>query len=137
MKKVIIVLFACFLLSGCETLSNVRESGPMESLNESVGSFELTPTQANTYWYDGYSYDYKDYEIQISSDPRARISWDGDQVGATPFTYRFTGNVGIDEEVVVKAFSFDGSFEPEKKVIKTSRPLPRKIHFDLSKKLLK
>lgn len=133
MKTAIICIFCCLSLAGCKTLDEASEEQGLGSVGDSIGSFELTPTQPNQYWYDGTIYDYNRYEIEITSEPtRAKILWNGKQVGATGFIFKYTGKLDGDDEIEVKALPFDTRFISERKVLRGSKPLPRKVHFNFN-----
>jgi hypothetical protein len=131
MIRIIVLICCCLLLSSCETLKNIQSD---EQLN-AIGSFELNPVQSNNYWYNGKSYEYNEYEIEITSEPvQARIQWNGKNIGATPFVYRFTGILDRDEYVIVRAVPVDESMPAQEAKFRVRTELPRKIHFDLRKK---
>jgi phosphate transport system protein len=72
--KLLMVAAVCMTLSSCGVLSDIRKDETVES----VGSFQLDPVAPNNYWYNGKSYEYNEYAIQITSEPvRARIKWNG------------------------------------------------------------
>ena len=52
-------------LSSCETLKGIQDN---EGLKK-IGSFQLNPVQDNTYWYSGRSYEYNEYQIEITTEP--------------------------------------------------------------------
>jgi hypothetical protein len=121
-------ILCCILLSSCETLKNIQSD---EKLN-AIGSFKLNPVQPNTYWYNGSSYEYNEYEIEFTSDPvRSHVQWDGKPIGTTPFVYRFSGVLDKDEYVNVRATPIDESLPAQEAKLKVRTELPRKIHFDL------
>lgn len=121
----------CTILSSCATVQEIQEG----NLAKTLGSFELNPVQPNCYWYDGESYDYNSYQIQIASSPcRAHIIWDGQFIGDAPFTYCFTGTLDKDSYITVRAVPFDESFQQQEASLRIREELPRKINFRLLKK---
>lgn len=131
MKRALILIFCCMLLSSCETVRRIQDD---ERLNK-FGSFELNPVQPNGYWYDGTSYEYNEYEIEITSEPdQARIQWAGKMIGTTPFIYHFTGILDRDDYIKIRAIPVDESIPAQETVLRVRTELPRKIHFDLNKK---
>ena len=134
MKKATLIVLSCLycvLLSSCETLKEIREN---DILNK-AGSFQLSPVQPNNYWYDGKSYEYNQYEIDITSAPgRAHVILNDKYIGDTPFKYRFTGTVDRDERLTFRVMPFDEKFKPQAAVLRIREELPRQIFFDLSGK---
>lgn len=131
MIKVLLLILLCLTLSSCETLKGIQEN---EGLNK-IGYFQLDPVQANSYWYNGKSYEYNEYEIEITTEPTsAKIRWNGKTIGTTPFVYRFSGVLDIDDRVVVSAMPMDDNLPAQEAVLRIRTELPRKIHFDLRKK---
>ncbi|MFH1190064.1 MAG: hypothetical protein V1682_05170 [Candidatus Omnitrophota bacterium] len=129
--RIFLMLLACLVLSSCETLEGIRAN---EGLNK-IGSFQLNPVQENSYWYNGRSYEYNEYEIEITAEPvPAKIRWDGKTIGTTPFIYRFSGILDIDDRVVVNAVPIDKNLPAQEATLRIRDELPRKIHFDLQKK---
>jgi hypothetical protein len=104
-------------------------------LAQSVGSFQLNPVQPNAYWYSGTSYEYNEYEIQMTSAPcEAHIIWNGRYIGDTPFTYRFTGTLDKGERVSIRAMPVDETYASQDASLKIREELPRQIDFKLLKK---
>ena len=129
--KMLLCATCCLLLTSCETLKEVQ-NGP---LAKAVGSFELNPVQPNCYWYNGQSYDYNQYEIQIASEPcAAHIIWDGKYAGDTPFTHRVTGVLDKGERITVRAMPVDEKYAPQEASLKIREELPRQINFKLLQK---
>ncbi|MCM8760576.1 MAG: hypothetical protein NC938_05325 [Candidatus Omnitrophica bacterium] len=127
-----ISLIVCFLiLSSSEAVKNTYA----ENVLDTIGAFELNPVPPNNYWYDGKSYQYNEYEIEITSEPyRARIQWNGKNIGTTPLVYRFTGILEKDEYIRVRAAPIEGNLPAQEAKLRVRTELPRKIHFDLDKK---
>ena len=74
MIKIAFAILICLTLTSCSVVKGIQEN---EGLNK-VGSFQLNPVQPNDYWYNGKSYEYNDYKIQITSQPyQAKIKWNG------------------------------------------------------------
>ena len=74
MRTIILMALLCISLSSCETLKEVQNSPGINAL----GSFKLGSVQENNYWYDGRSYEYNEYKIEITSEPvQAKVSWNG------------------------------------------------------------
>jgi hypothetical protein len=98
----------------------------------SSSSFELSPTAVNNYWYNGKSYDYNQYEISITCEPvGARIRWNGKDVGTTPFIYKHTGTLDVDDTVTVTAIPYDQDYAPQEAPLKGRQELPREMRFKL------
>ncbi|MDD5173592.1 MAG: hypothetical protein PHV48_02055 [Candidatus Omnitrophica bacterium] len=131
MIRVILLMLVCLALSSCETLKNIREN---EGLDK-VGSFQLNPVQPDNYWYNGRSYEYNNYKIKVTAEPvRAKIQWNGKTIGTTPFVYRFSGVLDVDDRVVVRAIPIDENLPAQEAMLRIRKELPREIHFDLRKK---
>jgi hypothetical protein len=112
-------------------LKGIQEN---EGLNK-VGSFRLNPVQPNSYWYDGTSYEYNEYKIEITSEPvKARIRWSDKTIGTTPFVYRFSGVVDKDDRIIIHAIPMDENMPAQEAILRIRTELPRKIHFKLDKK---
>jgi hypothetical protein len=104
-------------------------------ISKTVGSFELNPVKPNNYWYNGKSYEYNEYEIQITSWPvKARIMWNGKLIGTTPFLYKFSGTLERDDRVVVQALPVDENLKSQEGVFVVREELPREIKFDFKNK---
>ena len=131
MIKAILMLLLCICLSSCETLKEVQNSPALNA----IGSLELNPVRENSYWYNGKSYEYNEYKIQITSEPvPAKIQWDGKTIGKTPFIYRYSGTLDRDDRVIVRAIPIDGDLPAQEAVLRVRTELPRNINFDLNKK---
>ena len=131
MIRLILLMLMCLALSSCETLKGIQEN---EGLNK-IGSYQLNPVQSNSYWYNGKSYEYNEYEIEITAEPMsAKIRWNGKAIGTTPFVYRFSGILDKDDRIVVLAIPVDENLPAQESVLRIRTELPRKIHFDLQKK---
>lgn len=105
------------------------------NLAKTLGSLELNPVQPNCYWYDGTSYEYNKYEIQVFSEPcAAHIIWDGHFIGDTPFVYSHTGIIDKNSRITVRAIPLDEEFESQEASLKVRDELPRQINFKLLKK---
>ena len=125
---VMMIAAACAVLASCATVRDLQDG----ELARSLGSFRLQPVAPGTYWYDGTTYEYNQYEIEIVSEPcSARIIWDGRYIGQTPFVYSFSGALDRDDRVLVKAVPDDPALEPQEAALKIRQELPRKIQFDL------
>lgn len=120
----------CLMLSSCETLREIQQSEAVKN----IGSFQLNPVHPDTYWYDGKSYEYNEYKIEITSEPvQARIDWSGRVIGTTPLVYAFTGTLDRDEYLRLRAIPIDSSMAAQEATLRIRTELPRKIHFDLRK----
>lgn len=129
--KLIFITTACLSLCSCEAMHNIRENEAVKQL----GSFQLNPVQPNNYWYNGASYEYNAYEIQITSVPvNAKVEWSGKVIGTTPFTYKYSGTLDRGERISVRAFPISDTLKAQEAVLKVTRELPREIHFDFNKK---
>ena len=131
MRLAFLLLVMCLTLSSCGTLKELQES----ELAKTVGSYQMNPVQPDSYWYDGKSYEYNDYKIEITTEPTsAKIQWGGKTIGTTPLVYRFSGTLDRDERIVIRAIPIDESMPAQEAVLRVRTELPRKIHFDLNKK---
>jgi len=131
MRKVFFAVLLCICLSSCETLREVQDSPALNAL----GSFKLGSVQENNYWYDGKSYEYNEYKIEITSEPvQAKVRWNGKTIGTTPFVYSYSGTLDRDERVVIQATPIDGELPAQEAVLRIRTELPRQINFDLRKK---
>ena len=131
MIKIIVLMFCCIMLSSCDTVKYIQNN---EKLN-TVGSFELDPLRANSYWYDGKSYEYNEYQIEVTAEPsEAKVEWAGKIIGTTPFIYHFTGILDRDDYIKIRAMPVDENLPAQETVLRVRTELPRKIHFDLRKK---
>ena len=131
MIRILLLILVCLTLSSCGTLKEIQEN---EGLKR-IGSLQLNPVQPNNYWYNGKSYEYNEYEIEITTEPTsAKIRWDGKTIGTTPFVYRFSGVLDVDDRVVVSAIPIDEKLPSQEATLRIRTELPRKIHFDLRKK---
>lgn len=130
MSRAILLILVCITLSSCETLQNIQNDEKLSN----IGSFQLNPVQVNSYWYNGTSYEYNEYEIEITSSPgKAMIQWNKTPIGTTPFIYRYSGILDKGERIVVKAIPVDETLPVQDAVLKIRTELPRKINFDLTK----
>jgi len=126
-KLTILLIIGCLALSSCETVRDVQENEALKT----VGSFQLNPVHPNSYWYDGKSYEYNEYEIMITSDGiKSRIKWNGKYVGDTPLSYKFTGTLDKDEYVKVQALPYDEKIPAQEGNLRIREELPRKINFN-------
>ncbi|MFH1791293.1 MAG: hypothetical protein ABH885_04850 [Candidatus Omnitrophota bacterium] len=130
MRLTLIAVLCVFFLSSCRTLDTMNINSPLES----IGDFELTPTPTNGCWSNGFTFEYNEYRIKMTSEPRAKIIWQGKQIGATPFVYRFTGSLERGDAVIVRAVPFDEALDEGRRTLMGSEQLPRDIHFDLERK---
>lgn len=129
--KILLVITSCIFLSSCATINELQQG----ELAKTVGSFQLNPVAPNQYWYDGKSYEYNEYEIEIVSAPgNAKILWDGKYIGDTPFIYKYTGTLDKGDNIKVKAMPFDPTAMAQEASLRIREELPRKINFDLNKK---
>ena len=129
--KIFAAIFSLLLLSGCSTLSEVQNG----ELANKIGSFELNPVRPNNYWYDGTTYEYKEYQIEIFSEPgHAHISLNGKYIGDTPLSYRFTGSLTKGDEIVFRIIPLDENIKPFEQPLKIQDELPRRINFKLTDK---
>jgi len=130
MRKIILMVLLCVSLSSCETLKEVQNSPGLNA----IGSFKLGSVEDNNYWYDGRSYEYNEYKIEITSEPvPAKVLWGGKTIGITPFIYSYSGTLDRDERVVMQAVPVDSTLPTQEAVLRVRTELPRKIHFDLRK----
>jgi hypothetical protein len=112
MKKILFLLL-CLGLAGCATIP-----------------YQKMPP--NSYYRDihGESW-YKDYEIEIISDPPgAKIEWDNEYMGETPCKIIFKGRwLGIKPIIVIAYPTQPGQYSQIKAL--NRNPLPRKIYFNM------
>jgi hypothetical protein len=126
--KIPLFFVLCVLLSSCETVKEIQKN----DLIDKVGSFRLNPVQPGTYWYDGKTYEYNEYEIEMVSVPgRAHIKWDGKYIGDTPMKYSFTGSLDKGDAVKIIIIPFDEASASQEASLKIRDELPRKMSFDL------
>ena len=131
MIRILLLILVCLTLSSCGTLKEIQEN---EGLKR-IGSLQLNPVQPNNYWYNGKTYEYNEYEIEITTEPTtAKIRWNGKAIGTTPLVYRFSGVLDVDDRVVVSAIPIDEKLPSQEATLRVRTELPRKIHFDLRKK---
>ena len=131
MMRVLALIACCVVLSSCETMRSVQDDGRLHS----IGSFELNPVQPNAYWYNGKTYEYNEYQIEITAEPcQAKVQWDGKAIGTTPFLYQFTGTLDRDDYIKIRAIPMDENLSAQEAVLRVRTELPRKMHFDLRKK---
>ena len=128
MRNILFLLFICMVLSSCETINDIKESKVLEK----VGSFQLNPVHPNAYWYDGKSWEYNAYEIEITTAPgRAHIILGDKYIGDTPFVYKFTGTLDRDDQLSFRIIPFDEKIKQRESTLKIRDELPRKIFFDI------
>lgn len=133
MKAITLIIAAamCMVLSSCATIKEIQDG----EFAKTVESLQMSSVQPNTYWYDGKSYEYNQYEIRITSDPvRAHVTWNNKHIGDTPFTYRFTGILDRDDRITVRAVPFEGGMPVQEGVWRVRDELPRQIRFDFKAK---
>ena len=129
--KIFAAIFSLLLLSGCSTLSEVQNG----ELANKIGSFELNPVRPNNYWYNGTTYEYKEYQIEIYSEPgHAHISLDGKYIGDTPLLYKYTGTLTKGDEIVFRITPVDENIKSFEQSLKIDNELPRRINFKLTDK---
>ena len=129
-QKIIALAAFCLLLAARAAPESRMAAGAADAF----GDFELNPTAPNNCWASEDSYDYNQYEIEITSSPKsAKIEFGQEQIGATPMVYAFTGTIHNDDYLVVRAVPFDRSADAKEKIFKGTMPLPRKIHFNMQK----
>ena len=131
MRNILLLLFVCMTLSSCETIQDIKES----KILDKVGSFQLNPVHPNAYWYNGKSWEYNLYEIEITSAPdHTHIILNDTYIGDTPFVYKFTGTLDRDDCMTFRIMPFDEKYKPKESVLKIRDELPRKIFFDIRDK---
>ena len=129
--KIFIIIFSVFVLSGCASLNEIQNG----ELANKVGSFELNPVRPNNYWYNGTTYEYKEYLIEIYSEPgHAHIILDGKYIGDTPLLYKFTGTLTKGDEIVFRVVPVNENIKPFEEPLKIDNELPRRINFKLTDK---
>lgn len=107
-------IFASFLLISCQP--------------------EYLSLEKNSSEDDGFSILYNEYEINIISDPPgAKIEWDGDLIGTTPYKYIVTGRRGKGSGItVVKAYPIKEGQYLQTKFLYPNAFLPKTIYFNLN-----
>lgn len=112
MKKVLFVCCAAVLISGC---------GTMSQMDNSVVS-------------EGFRQVYKDYVIDVTSEPAgAKVSWNGEYIGTTPLKRVLNGRRGMAAPAVVTAHAVTPDGRCQTQSFAGTSALPREIHFDLTK----
>ena len=112
MRKMLLACCLAALVSGCGTMN------PME----------------NSCMSEGFNHVYKDYVKDVTSDPPgAKIDWNGEYVGTAPLKRVLNGRRGIAAPVVVTAHAVSPGQRCETRAFPGNEPLPREIHFDLTK----
>ncbi len=112
MKKGLLVCCAVLLVSGC---------GTMNQMDNSVVS-------------EGFRQVYKDYVIDVTSDPPgAKVTWNGEYVGTTPLKRVLNGRRGMAAPAVVTAHSAAPDQRCQTKSFAGTSALPNEIHFDFNK----
>ena len=112
MNKVVLVICMAFLVSGCSTVIQTNNSVVTE----------------------GFNHVYKDYVIDVTSDPPgAKVDWNGKAAGVTPFQRVLNDRRGMAAPAVVTAHSPVQGKRCQTQDFAGTGPLPREIHFDFSK----
>ena len=131
MIRIMLLILICVSLSSCETVQNIQNDEKLSN----IGNFQLNPVHPNSFWYNGTSYEYNEYEIEITSSPcKAMIKWDKTPIGTTPLIYHYSGILDKGDRIVIKAIPVDETLPAQDAVLKIRTELPRKINFDLNKK---
>jgi len=113
MRLALLVCCLAVFVSGCGTMHQMENSCVSE----------------------GFNHVYKDYTIDVTSDPPgARIDWDGEYVGTTPLKRVLNGRKGIAATTVVTAHAVSEGQCCQTKHFDADVALPNQIHFDLTKK---
>lgn len=129
-KCLVVIAVSIATLAGCGTIENIRDNDAIKQ----IGSFKLKTAPMNDYWYNGSSYEYNEYEIQILSWPvKARVQWNGKYIGTTPFIYKFTGVLDTGERIVLRAMPVSEDMAAREAELKIDKELPREIRFDFRK----
>jgi hypothetical protein len=108
------LLLCCFVLlvSGC---------GTMNQMDNSVVS-------------EGFRQVYKDYVIDVTSDPPgAKITWNGEHVGVTPLKRVLNGRRGMAAPAVVTAHAAAPDQRCQTQSFAGTSALPNEIHFDFNR----
>lgn len=117
MKKIIALLALVVLISGCATSQEPN-----------------TVFKTVDFFYDMAEYHYKDYEIEIISEPPgAKIEWNNEFIGTTPLKKIINGTGGFGR-FIIKAYPISGGQYVQTKILTSmyDNPLPRKIYFDMN-----
>ena len=112
MNRILIVLCLPLLVCGCSTVIQTNNSVVAE----------------------GFNHVYKDYVIDINSEPAgARVEWNGKPAGVTPFQRVLNDRRGMCAPAIVTAHSPVDGKRCQSKSFAGTGPLPREIHFDFTK----
>lgn len=112
MNKVLLVCFAAVLVCGC---------GTMNQMDNSVMS-------------EGFRQVYKDYVIDVTSDPPgAKVTWNGEYIGTTPLKRVLNGRRGMCAPAVVTAHAVAPDQRCRTQSFAGTSALPTEIHFDFTK----
>ena len=113
MKKILMLLFSCLVLSGCATT-------PYHNAYQ------------DTYRQDSTGYNYYTYEVYIASEPPGvRVEWNNEYAGKTPFVYFINGHVGYLSNTIIMAYPISPRGIAKTKYLDGFSPIPKKIYFDM------
>lgn len=83
---------------------------------------------------EGFNHVYKDYVINVTSDPAgAKVDWNGQAAGVTPFQRVLNDRRGMCAPAIVTAHSPVDGKRCQSRSFAGTEPLPREIHFDFTK----
>ncbi len=112
MKKVFFICCAAVLIAGC---------GTMNQMDNSVVS-------------EGFRQVYKDYVIDVTSDPPgAKVAWNGEYIGTTPLKRVLNGRRGMAAPAVVTAHAPTPDQKCQTQSFPGTSALPNQINFDFNK----
>lgn len=120
MRKILMLfLFFYFVIgtTGCATITQ-----PPNSVVTRMNPYNLFP-----------SYSYKDYEIEIISDPPgAKIEWNNEYLGEAPLEQVLTGDMGFLTSIMVIANPVYPGQYVQHKLLTGDKPIPKRIYFNMS-----
>lgn len=112
MKEALILCCLVLIVSGC---------GTMSQMDNSVVS-------------EGFRQVYKDYVVDVTSDPSgAKITWNGEHIGTTPLKRVLNGRRGMAAPAVVTAHAAPPDQRCQTKSFAGTSALPAEIHFDFTR----
>lgn len=120
MRKILmLLLFFYFVIgtTGCATITQ-----PPNSVVARRNPYNIFPF-----------YSYKDYEIEIISDPPgAKIEWNNEYLGEAPLEQVLTGDMGSLTSIMVIANPVYPGQYVQHKLFTGDKPIPKRIYFNMS-----
>ena len=120
MKKLCYLILLCLLIEGCAISRGVQKFATKEGTCKKMGRAIY----------------YKDYDIQIISEPSGvKIEWDNEYLGKTPLTYTYNELRPLwASAIVLKAFPLYEGQEEQVKTLKGDKIIPETLHFDMRRR---